>query len=78
MTGPVTFALTDNAYAGETFPITINPNGGNSATNTLTIKPASGASPVFSGTSASALIVLNGIDYVTIDGSNSGGDTAVT
>ena len=75
MTGPVTFVLTDNTYAAETYPIQINPNGGNSATNTLTIKPASGASPVFSGTSASALIVLNGIDYVTIDGSNSGGGT---
>ena len=42
MTGPVTFLLTDNTYAGETFPIQINPNGGNSATNTLTIKPAGG------------------------------------
>ncbi len=56
MIGPVTFQLTDNAYAGETFPIQINPNGGNSATNTLTIKPAPGASPVFSGSSATALI----------------------
>ena len=81
MTGPVTFVLTDNTYAGETFPIPINPNGGNSATNTLTIKPASGATPVISGISATALIVLNGIDYVTIDGSNSGGiyrDTTLT
>ena len=52
MTGPVTFSLTDNTYAGETYPITINPNGGNSATNTLTIKPAPGATPSFSGTSA--------------------------
>ena len=31
MTGPVTFLLTDNTYAGETLPIVINPNGGNSA-----------------------------------------------
>ena len=81
MTGPVTFLLTDNTYAGETFPIQINPNGGNSATNTLTIKPASGVSPVISGISTTGLIVLNGIDYVTIDGSNSGGssrDTTLT
>ena len=42
MTGPVTFQLTDATYPAETFPITINPNAGNSATNTLTIKPASG------------------------------------
>ncbi len=73
MTGPVTFVLTDNTYPAETYPITINQNGGNSATNTLTIKPATGATPAFSGSSASALITLNGIDYVTIDGSNSGG-----
>ena len=81
MTGPVTFLLTDNTYAGETFPIQINPNGGNSATNTLTIKPASGVSPVISGISTTGLVVLNGIDYVTIDGSNSGGgsrDTTLT
>ena len=56
----------------------INPNGGNSATNTLTIKPASGVSPVFSGSSTTGLIVLNGIDYVTIDGSNSGGSSRDT
>src|SRR5205085_7868226 len=70
MTGPVTFSLTDNSYPSETYPITINPNGGNSSTNTITIKPATGATPSFSGSSATALIVLNGIDYVTIDGSN--------
>ncbi|HEU5066127.1 MAG TPA: hypothetical protein VFT86_09695, partial [Gaiellaceae bacterium] len=78
MTGPVTFVLTDNTYAAETYPITINANGGNSALNTLTIKPTAGASPTFSGSSASALLVLNGIDYVTIDGSNSGGSTRDT
>jgi Cadherin-like beta sandwich domain len=71
-TGPVTFTLTDGAYAGETFPIIINPNGGASATNTLTIKPAAGASPTFTGTSASAVIIINGADYVTIDGNNGG------
>ena len=59
----------------ETFPIAINPNAGNSATNTVTIKPAPGVSPAISGSSATALIVLNGIDYVTIDGSNSGGSS---
>ena len=78
MTGPVTFQLTDATYPAETFPIIINPNGGNSATNTLTIKPASGVSPVISGSATGGLIVLNGIDYVTIDGSNSGGSTRDT
>ena len=41
----------------------------------MTIKPAPGVSPAISGSSATALIVLNGIDYVTIDGSNSGGSS---
>ena len=75
ITGPVTITLTDNSYAGETFPITIQPNGGASATNTITIKPGAGAQPVISGSSTSALIVLNGADYVTIDGSNTVGGT---
>ena len=73
MSGPVTFLLTDNTYGAETYPIVVNANGGNSATNTLTIKPATGATPAFSGNSATALLTLNGIDYVTVDGSNSGG-----
>ncbi|MBK9105729.1 MAG: proprotein convertase P-domain-containing protein [Saprospiraceae bacterium] len=68
--GPVVFSLIDATYPGETFPITINANAFASAVNTLTIKPAPGVSPSISGTSASALIVLNGADWVTIDGSN--------
>ena len=78
MTGPVTFLLTDSGYVSETFPITISPNGGNSSVNTLTIKPTSGpsaSSPSISGSATTALIILNGIDYVTIDGSNIGGST---
>lgn len=42
---------------------------------TLTIKPAASTTPTISGTSANAIIKLNGADYVTIDGSNSGGTT---
>lgn len=76
MTGPVTFTLTDASYPAETYPIQINANNGASATNTLTIKPAAGVSPAFSGSVTSALILLNGADYVTIDGSNmAGGST---
>ena len=72
LSGPVTFVLTDLSYsASETFPITINANADASAVNTLTIKPlASGT--VISGSTAT-LIRLNGADYVTIDGSTSGG-----
>ncbi len=75
LTGAVTFSLLDASYAGETYPITINNNPDASSTNTLTIKPTQAAT-TFSGTSASALIVLNGADYVIIDGST--GATANT
>ncbi|HYV92924.1 MAG TPA: MopE-related protein, partial [Chitinophagales bacterium] len=70
--GAVVFSLTDATYASETFPITINANTGSSATNTLTIKPT--GTCAISGSSASALIVLNGADYIIIDGST--GSTA--
>ncbi|HJW31353.1 MAG TPA: proprotein convertase P-domain-containing protein [Saprospiraceae bacterium] len=70
LNGPVLFSLTDATYPTETFPITINSNASASSVNTLTIKPAAGANPTISGLSATALIVLNGADWVTIDGSN--------
>ena len=70
ITGPVTFLLTDATYPSEVFPITINEVAGQSSVNTLTIKPAVGVSPLISGSSATALIVLNTADWVTIDGSS--------
>ncbi len=70
LTGPVVFSLTDAAYAGETFPITINANPNASSVNTLTIKPTQAATTI-TGSSATGLIVLNGADWVTIDGSTS-------
>jgi hypothetical protein len=75
LAGPVVFSLTDTTYPSETFPITINANLFASATNTLTIRPASGNTASITGASAtgSALIRLNGADWVIIDGSNSGG-----
>ena len=74
--GAVVFVLTDATYsASETFPITINANGGSSATNTLTIKPASSVNATITSATAAALLKLNGADYVIIDGSNSGGTT---
>lgn len=72
ITGPVTFSLTDATYPSETFPITINTNGDASAVNTLTIKPATGIMPTITGSNATAIIKINGADYVTIDGSNNG------
>lgn len=75
--GPVVFLLTDNAYPAETFPITINANAFASSVNTLTIRPAAGATPVVSGSTATGqgLIRLNGADWVILDGSNTVGGT---
>src|SRR5439155_10499859 len=58
---------------GESFPVTVNAVEGGSAVNTVTIKPAPGASPAVTGVSGTALLVLNGADYVTVDGSNQTG-----
>lgn len=69
--GPVRFLLTDATYStSETFPITVNPYTGSSSTNTLTIKPNTGVQSTISGTSTTAVIVINGADNVIIDGSN--------
>ena len=76
--GPTIFSLTGTTYntgSGETFPIVINQLTGSSATNTLTIVPASGVNATVTGSAATAIIKLNGADYTTIDGSNSGGIT---
>ncbi|MES2849647.1 MAG: BNR-repeat neuraminidase N-terminal domain-containing protein, partial [Bacteroidota bacterium] len=76
VTGPVRFILTDTAYTtvtGETFPLTINAFTGASSTNRLTIKPNTGVDAAIRGTTGTttntALVILNGADYVTIDGS---------
>ncbi len=74
MSGPVTLSMSSNydgtLYEG-IFPITIK-DIGQTATNTLTIKPASGVAATISGTSSNAIFDLNGADYTTINGSNSG------
>jgi len=70
--GAVVFELKDAVYdTAETFPIVVGANASASALNTLTIKPAAGISPLITGSSASAIFVLDGADYVTIEGSNS-------
>ena len=73
ITSAIVFSLIDATYGGsETFPITINSNA-IAGINTLTIRPATGVTATISGSVASnALIRLNGADFVTIDGSNSG------
>ena len=67
--GPVVFNLTDATYPSETFPISINANAYASAVNTLTIKPTVNAA--ITGSSATSLILFNGADWVTINGSTS-------
>jgi len=77
ITGPIVYSLLATyTSGGETFPIVVPANGGENATNTITIKPASGATITISGSSASAMIELLGADYVTIDGSNAAGGTS--
>lgn len=77
LSGPVVFELIDAAYStSETFPLVILNNPDASATNTLTIRPATGVAVTITGTSGavvSALMRLNGARYITFDGLNTGG-----
>ncbi|MBK8553316.1 MAG: hypothetical protein IPL53_20550, partial [Ignavibacteria bacterium] len=66
----VRFLLDDSLYENETLPITINPWSGASGSNTLTIKPNDGVSSKISGSSPSAVFIINGADHVIIDGSS--------
>ena len=60
----------------ETGANALNPIGyGCSSNYTLLIKPSTGVTATLTGSTATALIQLNGADHVTIDGSNSGGTT---
>src|SRR6185436_19869124 len=54
----------------ETFPLTIPALNGASAVNTLTIRPASGATAlsISSANTTAATVDLNGAQFVTIDG----------
>jgi hypothetical protein len=73
LAGPVVFSLTAATYGtGETFPFVIS-NAQASATNSLTIKPATGVNVSINADSAA--FILDGAQYVTIDGSNSAGGT---
>jgi hypothetical protein len=67
LTGAVTFSLLDALYAES---ISINSNRFSSSTNFLLIKPAAGVTTQITASSPTAVIKLNGADYVTIDGSN--------
>lgn len=70
--GPSEFQLLDTDYSTlETFPLILNSIPGQSATNTLTIRPANGVTGItITGNSITALFYMNNVDYVIIDGSN--------
>ncbi len=70
LNGAVEFSLIDATYPGETFPITILSNPDASAINTLTIKPAVGVTTTITGSNTTAIFLLSGADYVTINGTN--------
>ena len=61
-----------HSSAGETFPLVVNAFAGADEFNTFRIKPAFGVTSSITGSSSTAIIKLNGADYVTIDGSNDG------
>ncbi|HEX6335166.1 MAG TPA: hypothetical protein VFZ78_13125, partial [Flavisolibacter sp.] len=79
ITGPVILEL-QAAYtsAAETFPITFPFNNCITATNTLTIRPAAGATNLqITSAATPATIDFNGAKYVTIDGRPGGTGTAI-
>ena len=75
--GAVFFELTDPLYTtpAETFPLTITPYPGASASASLTIRPASGVVAAIQGNSPSTIVRLNGAHFVTLDGHSVGGTT---
>ncbi len=76
--GPLTFELgsTYTSSSEPSLPLTFAPVQGASATNVITLRPASGVTnAVISGSNSTALILLNGIDYFVIDGRPGGTGT---
>ncbi|MCU0422204.1 MAG: T9SS type A sorting domain-containing protein [Bacteroidia bacterium] len=77
LNGPVTFTLIGTNYNtanGETYPISFANIPGASSTNTVTIKPASGNSPLIEG-NTTTMFVLSGANWLIVNGSNSAANT---
>ncbi|MBL7703074.1 MAG: hypothetical protein JNM14_12550 [Ferruginibacter sp.] len=72
--GAVVFELQDASYT-EAGSMTIAVNAAASATNTLTIRPATGVTASVSATVASGAVLKILGKYVTIDGSNNGSNS---
>ncbi len=67
--GPLTLELCASyTSAGETFPLTFPAFTGSSATNTVTVRPAAGATGLTIASSAAQTIDLNAATYVIFDG----------
>jgi hypothetical protein len=74
--GPVTFELMDTYYPNESYPIVIGEITGSSAANTITIKPSTGVVTAIPGDTLQTAPTLSITgNYITIDGSNTGGTT---
>jgi hypothetical protein len=72
---PVTFELWDANYStSETFPLIIYPYAGMDVTRPVTFKPKAGVTATVTGAPATGILVLFGVDYIILDGSNSGGN----
>lgn len=69
----------DYNQAGETWPLSLSQLANKNASNTVTIRPISGATVSISQSVAGNLIYLNGADYVIFDGRAGGaGSSAFT
>jgi photosystem II stability/assembly factor-like uncharacterized protein len=75
--GHTSFVLVDTTYPSETYPITIDIANVSQPSQTalVTFKPAAGVAATVSGSSTSSIFKLNGADYITFDGLNSGGSS---
>jgi hypothetical protein len=78
VSGAVTFLINGGTYTPPSGGWTLPAVTGMSATNTVTFKPASGATVTISGTTndGTAVFTIDGGDYYIIDGSNSAGGTS--
>lgn len=60
----------------ETFPLTLNHIATTSAAHTITVRPQAGATGLTISSGAAQTLLLNGVDYLTIDGRPGGSGTA--
>jgi hypothetical protein len=77
ITCATTFLVSSGTYTAttETFPLVLGQAPGMSATNTVTFKPATGATVTMTGNTAGSMILFDQGDYFTLDGSNATGGT---